>query len=292
LKLKKLKCFIPFNYYRSHFGSRKPKLRGKIFDLHRSCTKMCATAMCLNGCPKPTWNGNPGFCSKSCRDNPICAQLGYPRPTPIQGPYDDIVAFYCPGYPSPVDKMCCASFLGNFYPGKPFTMVIQGITVPFNNAEAAYQSLKYNVDLGKFSMCRTGSDAFKYKQYLDSLGSGFRDPTFHGFGSSWNAMWYVLKAKFANRRLTDLLLQTGEAFLLEHCDRPGRDRRWSNNNDGEGTNWLGLLLMFLRNYLLGRPIMHGLENLGLDQYKGPSHSNHRWMKLVRHHSGVVRRALH
>ena len=280
-------------------------------------------AMCSNGCPRPTWDRKPnGYCSRSCRDGLLCKRRectnltwnrkpgeycskscrdGRPQrdsmhlvltpSTPIQGQYGDLIGFYFPGKESPVDLLCNASFLGNFYPGNPFFMVIQGRSVSFNNAEAAYQSTKYNVGLDIFSSCQTGSEAFKYKQFLDAQGLGVFDPNFNGFGSKWTAMRQVLEAKFADSTMAGMLCQTDDAFLLEHCDRPGRDCIWSNNNDGEGTNWLGLLLMYLRNSLLARHPMHGLENLGLDQNQGPTHTNHRWMQLVRHHSAVVRRAL-
>ena len=269
--------------------------------------------MCSKGCPRPTWNGKPGCCSKACRDDLLCKRVGcterswngksggycskacrdgmHSVPIPILWQLVNLIAFYFPGRESPVDKLCRASFLGNFYE-EAFFMVIQGRRVLFYNAEAAYQSLKYIVDCRKFSDCQTGLEAFKHKQYLDDQGPGVRDPTFHGFGSTWNAMWYVLKAKFKHPRMVELLCQTGDAFLLEHCDRRGRDYIWSDNNDGEGTNWLGLLLMYLRNYLLGRHCRYGLENLDLEENQGPTHTNHKWMNLVRHHSSVVRRTLH
>merc|ERR1712228_161188 len=45
------------------------------------------------------------------------------------------------------------------------------------------------------------------------------------------------------------LLKTQDAYLLEHNSVAGRDKMWSNNNDGEGTNWLGAQLMLIRDKL-------------------------------------------
>merc|ERR1712226_874691 len=63
-------------------------------------------------------------------------------------------------------------------------------------------------------------------------------------------MWAVLKAKFVKGSIVaHLLLETEDAFLLEHNEVAGRDKVWSDNHDGEGTNWLGLQLMLLRDEL-------------------------------------------
>ena len=47
------------------------------------------------------------------------------------------------------------------------------------------------------------------------------------------------------------LLGTDDSFLLNHSAHPGRDEVWSDNCDGEGTNWLGLQLMLTRGELSG-----------------------------------------
>ena len=46
--------------------------------------------------------------------------------------------------------------------------------------------------------------------------------------------------------------RSGDTYLLEHNAATGRDKIWSNNNDGEGTNWLGLQLMVVRDRLSGK----------------------------------------
>jgi endogenous inhibitor of DNA gyrase (YacG/DUF329 family) len=57
----------------------------------------------------------------------------------------------------------------------------------------------------------------------------------------------VLRAKFdQNPHLKTQLVSTGRAYLNEHNPQIGRDRFWSDNNDGSGLNMLGKLLMELR----------------------------------------------
>ena len=68
-------------------------------------------------------------------------------------------------------------------------------------------------------------------------------------------MWAVLEAKFCRgSEMATALLRTRDAFLLEHNSIQGRDNVWSDNADGEGTNWLGMQLMLLRDNLLGKQI--------------------------------------
>ena len=60
-------------------------------------------------------------------------------------------------------------------------------------------------------------------------------------------MRQALRAKFSQHPdLEGLLLQTGEARLVEHTDR---DDFWGDGGDGRGHNWLGRLLMELRESL-------------------------------------------
>jgi flagellar motor protein MotB len=80
--------------------------------------------------------------------------------------------------------------------------------------------------------------------------------TYAGFGGNWQGMLQVLRAKFTSRSesanmMALMLKQTGDHFLLEHNSVPDRDKVWSNNSDGTGTNWLGLQLMIIRDELNG-----------------------------------------
>lgn len=60
-------------------------------------------------------------------------------------------------------------------------------------------------------------------------------------------MWTVLQAKFKpGSSAASFLDQTGNAFLIEHNEKTGRDAYWSDNYDGSGYNMLGFQLMKLR----------------------------------------------
>lgn len=63
------------------------------------------------------------------------------------------------------------------------------------------------------------------------------------------AMLNILKAKFEQHPdLADLLLATGDAYLVEHTKR---DAFWADGKDGRGKNHLGKLLMQVRGELGG-----------------------------------------
>ena len=60
-------------------------------------------------------------------------------------------------------------------------------------------------------------------------------------------MGEALRAKFTQHPgLRAALLATGDARLVEHT---GNDRFWGDGGDGRGQNWLGKLLMELRETL-------------------------------------------
>jgi ribA/ribD-fused uncharacterized protein len=60
-------------------------------------------------------------------------------------------------------------------------------------------------------------------------------------------MMEALRAKFSQHaELTELLLSTGDAELIEHTTN---DRYWADGGDGSGRNRLGQLLMELRSEL-------------------------------------------
>lgn len=59
----------------------------------------------------------------------------------------------------------------------------------------------------------------------------------------------ALRAKFTQHLdLRAALLATGDALLVEHT---ANDRFWGDGGDGKGKNWLGKLLMELREALRG-----------------------------------------
>lgn len=161
-----------------------------------------------------------------------------------------VVAFYYPGREDPCDVLCGSGFLGNFW-----DLGEGGITVAhgrrdesrsFRNAEAAFQALKFWDRAADFAHL-TGHEAFELKSRL----AGQEDRDYAGYGSNWDAMLAVLRAKFRQERLGAALAQTGDALLLEHNNRIGRDSLWSNNGDGSGSNWLGRQLMQIREEITG-----------------------------------------
>ena len=74
----------------------------------------------------------------------------------------------------------------------------------------------------------------------------------HKLRSDWEAvkrevMLVALRAKFSQHpALSTLLLETGDARLVEHTPR---DRYWGDGGDGSGKNWLGRLLERVREEL-------------------------------------------
>lgn len=168
-----------------------------------------------------------------------------------------LVAFYYPGYDTPWDKVYCAQFLTNFYLCS-IDLSIDGITGHFHCAEAAFQATKWwhnPADRQAFENAQTGKDAFITKKGLPDP-----DPTYAGLGQL-GAMKAVLEQKFSDPDLQKGLLQTGDAYLLEHREYQhgphSGDTFWSDASDGSGGNHLGRTLMELRAALGGSPAPAG-----------------------------------
>jgi ribA/ribD-fused uncharacterized protein len=142
------------------------------------------------------------------------------------------VAFYDAAYHP------ATAFMGNFHPCR---FEFDGITYT-GCSEAAFQAQKF------------GNREFRLK-FRDLDGDGAfhlgqtRDPSYdtHWDSKKDDMMMNVLRAKFGqNPELKPLLLATGNAYLIEHNTRTGKDSYWSDNFDGTGQNKLGILLMQLR----------------------------------------------
>ena len=148
-------------------------------------------------------------------------------------PTEKLFGFFYPGRSTAIDKLCNANFLSNFWQSH-----IVADTVTFKCAEAAYQASKYPLEIRKqFSNC-DGNEAFRQSRQIKCQ--------MYTPQEAWTNMMYILEQKFSNQELANKLLDTGDAFLLEHNNDVGIDSRWSDNGNGTGSNWLGLQLMIIR----------------------------------------------
>mmetsp|Transcript_9191 Transcript_9191/g.21490 ORF Transcript_9191/g.21490 Transcript_9191/m.21490 type:complete len:507 (-) Transcript_9191:46-1566(-) len=193
-----------------------------------------------------------------------------------------LIAFYYPGREEVWDRIFNCSFLGNFYDlgqGALSLSPPEGSRCCFRNAEAAFQATKFWRHAHEFANL-SGGDAFaKKKQLFHST-----DLSYSGYGSNWQAMLAVLRAKFQIPMLAAALLRTKDAFLLEHNAEEGRDKIWSDNRNGEGKNWLGLQLMLVRDELRqDRTLTAWIRSL-IDVETGKEKSTSagtRWQNAVR-----------
>lgn len=178
-----------------------------------------------------------------------------------------IVAFSRGERVEPCDKLCSASFLGNFYDLGPAGLTV---AIPvgtwwfsccaychesqcFRNAEAAFHSLKFweKRRAPEFESL-TGSQAVSMSEKFADQ----EDRKMAGLSNPFLAMLHVLRAKFArDSDLAAALMKTSPDFLLHHGAFKGDDPVWSDDFDGTGHNWLGLQLMLIRDELawLGFP---------------------------------------
>jgi len=134
-----------------------------------------------------------------------------------------IIAFQCPGgAEGPCDQLFQHAVFGTLYP--------QGLTVRgtrYKNVEDAYQALR---------RCKPAEE----QVLADASGA-------------WQTMIEVLESKFKEHTCRLLLLHTGDSFLVALSSTAsflGGSSLWTNNQSGDGRNWLGAQLMFLRDRLL------------------------------------------
>ncbi len=166
----------------------------------------------------------------------------------INGKDYQLIAFYFPGKNTSWDDFYNAPFFGNFWQ-KNLSLKIGAVSATFHTAEAAFQSTKWwhhDHIRQQFENALTGSEAFSIKKHLSIPP----DTTYAGLGRD-GAMKAVLASKFADPNLQQGLMATGDAYLLEHNSRSGRDRYWSDNHNGTGLNMLGKTLMSIRQSLGG-----------------------------------------
>lgn len=112
----------------------------------------------------------------------------------------------------------------------------------WRTSEHAYQAAKFTDEEIKLSIARA-------KSPFDAVAIG-RDPrNAEHMRPDWEDVKYdvmkeIVGAKFSQHgRLQDILVATGDALIIE--DAPG-DYVWGVGKDGTGTNWLGKVLMEVR----------------------------------------------
>lgn len=126
-------------------------------------------------------------------------------------------------------------FLSNYYPAN-----ISMWGMKFYCAEAAFQAAKFldKPDLAVRFTHLDGEDAWTLARELSDKQRG------DWYRVREAIMLEVLKAKFQqNSELSELLLATGKAYLVENSSR---DTFWADGGDGQGKNRLGNLLMKVR----------------------------------------------
>jgi ribA/ribD-fused uncharacterized protein len=136
----------------------------------------------------------------------------------------------------------------------PLSIEINKKLVEFQTSEAAYHAFKYLEHpeiITELTKTKTGEECFQLtRKHEKEL---FKDSKVK---QEWDSrklsvMRDILKVKFAFEEYKNVLLETQDAYLVEHCPVKGRDKFWSDDNDGTGMNQLGTLLMELRGELGG-----------------------------------------
>ncbi len=195
----------------------------------------------------------------------------------VNGTKYHLIAFYFPDdrTGTPWDTFYNYTEFGNFFvcPLK-ITLTAKGITGVFHTAEAAFQSTKwwqYDTIRKQFENAPNGPAALGVKKRALQARKQFPaddDPTtgYAGLGQL-GSMKAILKLKYSDAAFKQILLDTGDAYLLEHNLQPGRDHFWSDNNDGTGGNHLGKMLMDIRGDKTvvggsGPPLAEGTYHVG------------------------------
>ena len=116
---------------------------------------------------------------------------------------------------------------------------MNGLT--FETAEGAFQAAKFKPKKALMQQFTSlgGDAAWRLAKKLD--GQKRAD----WMKANVDEMLEVLRAKFKDPQLKQMLLATASAYLVEHCPQ-GRDAFWADNGDGTGQNKLGESLMIVR----------------------------------------------
>jgi len=126
-------------------------------------------------------------------------------------------------------------FLSNFYPCK---ITLEGITYPSSeHAYVAYKTLDIDMRKRIAEQVKTANDVKKVGRSLE-LREDWEKVKF-------NIMTFICEAKFKqNPDLMKKLRETGHVKLIE--GNTWGDRTWGECPIGNGKNWLGKILMGIR----------------------------------------------
>ncbi len=141
------------------------------------------------------------------------------------------------------------AFLGNFH-----ACPVSYMGFNFRCAEAAYQAAKFHPDRRMMQRFENldGEAAFQSARTLTQSWTPVQRNQWQQ--NSLRIMREVVHAKFSqNADLAELLLATGNAYLVEHTPVRGRDAFWGDDHNGTGLNWLGHIAMETRRTLGGSP---------------------------------------
>ena len=198
----------------------------------------------------------------------------------------EVIGFYYPNHDTKVDILCGAGFFGNFYEHQTLTLShITGKHITVNNIETYFQASKVkdvsNVSIFEKYNNVSANRAFQLKQSDSNLVVNFYNKryiqipyTINADKQLYSCIKYIgilpgsiatmsegLLLKFNDNKMMQILKNTGYTYLLEHNETVNRDKIWSNNNDGTGTNLLGLLLMLIRQIMFCVDDMNSQSNI-------------------------------
>lgn len=122
-------------------------------------------------------------------------------------------------------------FLSNFY---HFPFWYNGVY--YQNSEAAYQAQKTLDENIRWEFQHLAPGAAKRKGRLLELREDWDE-------LKVDIMYYIIKQKFSHKKMKELLLNTGDALLIE--GNVWKDSFWGVYQ-GEGLNYLGKILMRVR----------------------------------------------
>ncbi|OLP95639.1 putative aarF domain-containing protein kinase 1 [Symbiodinium microadriaticum] len=201
-----------------------------------------------------------------------------------------IVAFSRFGTDSHAEKLCRSQIFANSFDHGAGRLVVSApcsrATHKFRNAEAAYQAT-WNWPLASMFQELNAMAAVKKVQRFGS----HRDKSRAGFTNSWAAMGAVLEAKFApESHFAAALLHTDEAFLLDTGSENPSDIAEKDLLE----NWLGMMLMIVRDKLSGKSSWTSYFEGMVDSSGHPTDGAKAaaWSGAVRNASEALRTALH